>query len=108
MKNLKDDSTNELGGSFFHKVNSDVQVGAEVVFDTSNAETKPKLVFGSQYTFNADSVLKTKFDTAGKLGLSFQQKYNKNAKFTLASTLDTNNLGAKNSSAFGFTLSLND
>jgi hypothetical protein len=54
----------------------------------------------------ADTVLKGKFDTTGKLGLSYQQKFSKNSKLTISSTIDTNNIGAKNSSTLGFTLSL--
>jgi len=108
MKSLKDDSVNELGLNYFHKVNRDLTVGAEVVFDTANAEAKPKLAFGGQYAFSDDTAVKAKLDTAGRLGLSWAQRYNKNAKIVLATTLDTNALGAKAASTLGFTLSLND
>jgi len=96
---------NILGANYYHKVNSDLAVGTEVSFDTANADAKPKLVFGTQYRLEADTVLKGKFDTSGKLGLSYQQKFSKNSKLTLSSTIDTNNIG-KNSSTLGFTLSL--
>jgi len=96
---------NILGATYYQKVNSDLAVGTEISFDTANADAKPKLVFGTQYRLEADTVLKGKFDTAGKLGLSYQQKFSKNSKLTLSSTIDTKNLG-KNSSTFGFTLSL--
>jgi len=108
MKSLKDDSVNELGLNYFHKVNSALTAGAEVVFDTASAEAKPRLAIAVQNSFNDDTQVKAKLDTQGKLGVSLSQRYNKNAKFILASTLDTNNLGAKNSSTFGFTLSLSD
>jgi len=101
-----DEDKNELGATYFHKINREWQVGAEATFETANTEGKPKLSFASQYKLQDDTVLKGKFDTAGKLGLSYQQQFNKHAKFTLSSTIDTNNLGGKNSSTFGFSLSL--
>jgi len=108
IRSLGDDDKQELGATFFHKVHNDLSVGAEVVFDVSNHTTnKPKLTFGSQYRLEKDTLLKGKFDTDGKIGLSYQQTFSKNAKLTIAGTVDANNL-AKNSSTFGFTLSLSD
>jgi len=100
-----DDDKNELGATYFHKVNRDWQVGAEATFETANTESKPKLTFASQYKLQEDTVLKAKFDTLGKIGVSYQQQFNKYSKFTLSSTVDANNLGGKNSSAFGLSLS---
>jgi len=101
-----DEQKNILGASYFHKVNGDLSVGTEVSFDTANSEAKPTLVLGTQYRLEADTTLKAKVDTVGKLGLSYQQKFSKNAKLTISSTIDTSNLGAKNSSTLGFALSL--
>jgi len=108
MKGGSHDASNELGMSFFHKVNRDLAIGGEALFDTSNTDMKPKLSLGGQYAFNADTSLKTKLDTAGKLGVSVQQRYNANAKWTLATTTDITALGAKGASTLGFTLALND
>jgi len=101
-----DEQKNILGASYFHKVNNDLSVGTEVSFDTANAEAKPTLVLATQYKLEADTTLKAKVDTVGKLGVSYQQKFSKNAKLVISSTIDTTNLGAKNSSTLGFTLSL--
>jgi len=106
--NNNDEDKNELGVRFFHKVNSDAQIAAEVVFDTANADVKPKLEIGGQYNLKADTTIKAKLDTAGKLGLSFLVKQNNNAKITFSSTFDLNNPGGKNASTFGLTLNLND
>jgi len=103
-----DEDKNEFGATYFHRVNADLAVGTEIVFDTANPEVKPKLAFGTQYKYQEDTLFKTKFDTTGKVGLSYQQKINKNVKLTLASTVDTNNLNAKGASTLGFTLSLTD
>jgi len=103
-----DEDKNEVGATYFHSIRPDWRVGGEAVFDTANTDAKPKLTFATQYQMHPDTTLKGKFDTAGKLGISFQQKYNKNATVTIASTIDTNNLGAKNSSTYAFTLALND
>jgi len=108
IQSLNDEDKNELGASYFHRINTDWHVGAEAVFETANADAKPRLTIGTQYALNPDSILKAKFDTAGRLGLSLQQKWNRNAKITIASTIDTNNLGGKNASTTAFTLALND
>jgi hypothetical protein len=108
IQSINDEDKNELGATYFHRINSDWQVGAEAVFETANTDAKPKLTFGTQYALHPDSILKAKFDTAGKLGLSLQQKFNRNAKITIASTIDTNNLSGKNASNINFTLAMND
>jgi len=108
IQSRNDEDKNELGATYFHKINSDWQVGAEAIFDTANTDAKPKLTFATQYQLTKDTILKGKFDTAGKLGLSYQQIYNRNAKLTISTAIDTNNMGGKNSSTLGFTLSLND
>jgi len=108
IQSRDEEDKNELGVTYFHKINPNWQVGAEAIFETSNPEAKPRLTFASQYEFNKDTVFKGKFDTTGKLGISYQQKYNKNAKLIISSTIDTNNLGGKNSSTLGFSLAVND
>jgi len=104
-KILNEKDSTLLGASYFHKVNSDLQVGAEIQFDTQNPETKPKLTAASQWRIEDYAFLKTKFDTNGKLGLAYQQKF-KPATLTLSGTVDTNNLSGKNASSVGFNLSL--
>jgi hypothetical protein len=108
IQSQADNDKNELGATYFHRINNDWQVGAEAVFETANVDAKPKLTFATQYQLHPDTILKGKFDTAGRLGISYQQKYNRNARLTIASTIDTNNLGGKNSSTLGFSLALND
>jgi len=111
IKSLGEEDKHELGATYFHKINNDLSVGTEVVFDVSHhATNKPKLTFGTQYRLENDTILKGKFDTDGKLGLSYQQKFSRNARLTIASTMDVNNLSKGNSasSTFGFTLSLSD
>jgi len=106
--NQNEEDRNELGATYFHKVNADWHVGGEAVFDTANSDTKPKLTFATQYQLHPDTTIKGKFDTTGRLGISYQQKYNRNARLTVSSTIDTNNLAGKNSSTFAFGLALND
>jgi len=102
-----DKDSNEVGVSYFHRVNTDFFVGSEIAIDPAKAlENKPKLVLASQYALGADTILKGKFDTTGQMGLSFSQKLNNNARIVLGSTIDTSNLASKASSKFGFTLSL--
>jgi len=107
IKNQEEEK-NEIGGSYFHKVSSDLAVGSEIVYDLSNPDAKPKLTFGTQFALNYDTTLKAKFDTNGILALSYQQKFNKNAKLTVSSSIDTNNLSGKSASTFGLALNLSD
>jgi len=105
IKSQDDQDKNEVGANYFHKYNNELSFGTEIVYDTANAEAKPKLTLGSRYSLDADTVVKTKFDTEGKLGFSYGQKFNKNTKFTVSSTVDTNNFQTKGSSTLGFVLS---
>jgi hypothetical protein len=104
-KILPERDSNILGANFFQRVSADLNVGAEVSFDTQNPETKPKLVAAAQWRVDQDAIVKTKFDTNGKLGLSYQQRF-KSTRLTLSGTVDTNNMGTKNSSSVGFNLSV--
>jgi len=101
----------ELGGSFYHRVNSEFAVGLEVAVDAFQAASnKAKLAFGSEYKVGGanDVIYKGRFDTTGKLQLSLAQRLNKNSKVLLSAAIDTNNLSGKAASTFGFVLSLND
>jgi len=104
-KILNEKDSTILGANLYQRVSSDLQVGADISFDTQNLDSKPKLSAGLQYKIESDAFVKAKFDTAGKLGLSYQQKF-KSTRFTIAGTIDTNNLSGKNSSSVGFNLSL--
>jgi len=97
-----------LGLTYFHKVNSDLSVGADATFDVSNSDVRPKFTFGVQYSLNPDSTVKTKLDNQGQLALSYTQKFNKNAKLTVSGGFDTNNFSGKDSANYGFSLALND
>jgi len=99
--------TNELGASYYHKLNSDLAVGTEVKFDVSNQDKKPTLAFGTSYKLQPDSTIKGRYDTDGKLALSLSQQINRSVKLLVSSTIDTNAASSKNGTAVGFTVSLN-
>jgi len=103
---LQNESSSILGASFYHRTSNDLQFGGEVTFDTVNMDQKPKLSLGCQYRLDDLSSLKTKFDTLGKLGLSWQQTFSKNAKLTLSGAFDLSNLSKPHYSTFGLNLSL--
>jgi len=110
MNNREEEDKNILGASYYHKVNSkdkkQLAIGAEVTYEHRDADAKPQLVFGAEYEWEKNTTLKGKFDTAGSLGFSYKQKFSDRTSLTLASTVDTNNLGAKNAAAFAFYLNL--
>jgi hypothetical protein len=103
---ISEKDKNELGGTYYHNINPTLAVGTEVVFDTANAESKPKLSFGTNYKLNDDTSIKGRFDTNGILGVSFAQRFNKNSRAIIGANIDTNNLSGKSSSSFGYTVSL--
>jgi len=103
-KILNEKDSNILGGSYYQRINADLQAGAEITFDTQNPDVKPKLTAAAQYRLDSDASFKAKFDTNGKLGLAWQQRF-KTSRLTLSTTMDTNNLGSKGSNV-GFNLTL--
>jgi len=82
---------NEIGGSYFHNVNSDLVFGAEAVFDTSTPDSKPKLAMGTQYKLNEDTIVKGKLDTTGVVQASIAQRLSRNSKLTFGAKVDTKN-----------------
>jgi len=99
----------EVGANYYHRLSADFAVGTEVKFDVTSKDTdkKPTLAFGTAYRFTPDSVFKARYDTDGKLALSYAQQMNKTAKLLLSSTIDTHEPAGKQGTQFGFTLSLN-
>jgi len=106
VKKTKDGDATEIGVGYFHKVNSNLSVGTEVVLDPNSAASKKdtKMTFGTQYKVDDNSTFKAKCDVSGKFGLSFTQKYNPNISWTVAANVDTNHFSNKNTSQFGFAL----
>jgi len=104
-KILNGKDSNILGANYFQRVNTQLSVGAEVAFDTQNPDNKPKLTAAAQYIVDPTAVVKTKFDTTGKLGLSYAQRFN-SSRLTVSGTVDTNNISGKNASSVNFNLSL--
>jgi len=99
----------EVGATYFHRINSDFAVGTEIKFDvtTKDSDKKPTLAFGSTYRFHPDATVKARFDTDGKLALSYAHQVNPTAKLLVSATIDTNEPSSKQGTQFGFTLSLN-
>jgi len=95
---------NEIGGTYYHNVREDLSFGAEVCYDISSSESKPKLAFGGSYKLQEDTTLKAKLDTAGVLGLSYSQKFNKNTKLTIGTKIDTGAQSGKSSTSMGFAI----
>jgi len=93
-----------LGGSYYQRISAVLGLAAEMSFDLRKADVTPKLTFGGTYNLDAPSaaVVKSKFDTDGKLSLSYGQRLNSLARFTVGSTVNTNNLGASGNHTIGF------
>eukprot|EP01116_Phalansterium_solitarium_P006712 TRINITY_DN19057_c0_g1_i1.p1 TRINITY_DN19057_c0_g1~~TRINITY_DN19057_c0_g1_i1.p1 ORF type:complete len:304 (-),score=132.35 TRINITY_DN19057_c0_g1_i1:209-1120(-) len=101
--------TTEVGASYYHKLSGDFAVGTEIKFDVTNKDTdkKPVLTFGTSWRHTPTALFKGRFDTEGKLSLSYAQEVNKSTKFLVGTTIKTADPSAKDGTQFGFTLSLN-
>jgi hypothetical protein len=102
MKNAE--SKHEVGANFYHQVNSASGVAGEMVFDAHHTDRKPKLMVGLHHKWSADAIIKSKFDTSGQLGFSYQQLFPNQAKLTVGTSVDVNNLSEK-TTKFGVALS---
>jgi len=106
IRNSEGKSENDVGVKYFHQIRNDLSVAADMGFDLNNTSKTPKLTFGTNYVTAVGATYKAKFDTDGRLGLSYQQKLSKETKLTVAATVDANNLQTKNASQLGFNLNV--
>jgi voltage-dependent anion channel protein 2 len=89
-------------GMYYHKVSSDMQVGAEL---THASGKEIGLAFGCQYKLDKDTTVKGKVDADGMLYSSYKQKLSPIATMTLAAQIDTVNL-SENKHKFGMVLNV--
>jgi len=96
----------EMGANFFHQASPATAVAGEMCFDVRHTDRLPKFTVGVQHKWSPVTTLKSKLDTMGALGLSYQQIFPNQTKLTLATSVDLKNLSEK-SSKFGVGLSFN-
>jgi len=94
-----------LGGTYFQKVSDGTSVSAEIQFDLQKSDVTPKLTFGASHNLDLQGTqVKGKFDTDGKLSLSYGQKLNNYLKFFVGANINTNNLGPSGNHTLGVAL----
>ncbi|TPX32925.1 hypothetical protein SmJEL517_g04091 [Synchytrium microbalum] len=89
-------ATNAFGSftaSYFHKVRSDVEVGAKAHWNRSS-DSSVSIEAGSKWVLDRDSFIKAKVNSAGHLGLGYSQILRPGVKLGLGATLDTTRLQA--------------
>jgi len=89
-------------GMYYHKVSSDMQVGAEL---SHTAGKDVGLAFGCAYKLDKDTTVKGKVDADGMLYSSYKQKISNLTTMTLAAQIDTVNL-SENKHKFGMVLNI--
>jgi len=89
-------------GMYYHKVSSDMQVGAELCHTTGK---DVGLAFGCAYKLDKDTTVKGKVDADGMLYSSYKQKISALTTMTLAAQIDTVNL-SDNKHKFGMALNI--
>lgn len=95
-----------VGITYHHKISGSWQVAADVNYDLASSDAKPVLKVGSAWQQNNETLWKVRVDTNGHVAGSVKQKYNDNVSFTIGTAWDVNNLDAKSSSKFGFSLNI--
>jgi len=100
---------NRVGVSYYHQVTPFASAGFDASFEIDKAQPTPsKLTVGGSYLLDADTTVKGKLDTDGKLSLSYGQRLSKYARLVVATSLNINNPNSKSGHSYGFTFSLND
>lgn len=95
----------KVGLSYFHKINSAATAGFDATFDIDKPQASPsKLTVGGSYQLDADTTVKGKVDTDGKISLSYAQKLNKYARLVLGSSFNVNNTNKGNTIGFTFVI----
>jgi len=87
--------------TYNHNVSKDVTVAAQATWGSSDKSIL--IEFGTQYKLDADSTIKTRFDSSGKVGLGYQQKLRPDLKASFGFLIDTRNLD-QNAHKFGYSL----
>ncbi|KAI9141731.1 eukaryotic porin/Tom40 [Paraphysoderma sedebokerense] len=93
-----------FSGSYFHRVNKDVEAGAKATWDRK-AGPNVSLELGTKYYLDRDAFVKSKIDNNGKLGLGYTQVLRPGVKMSVGAVVDTARLG-ENAHKVGLSLVL--
>jgi voltage-dependent anion channel protein 2 len=94
-----------FSGSFFHRVSSDVEVGAKATWDSQAKNAPVALELGTKYFLDNDAFVKAKINNSGLLGLGYTQRLRPGVKVTLGGSFDTSRLN-ENAHKIGLSLVL--
>lgn len=98
-------SLSVFSGSYYHRVNSDVEAGGKAVWDSKAANQAVGIEVGTKYSLDRDAYVKAKIDNYGRLGLGYTQSLRKGVKVSLAGLFDTTRLN-ENAHKIGLSLTL--
>lgn len=88
-------STNSFGSyaaTYYQRVNPDVEIGANVSWDSKATTNAVNLEVGTKYFLDRDAFVKAKINNQGKLGLAYTQTIKPGVKLGLAGSFDTSKL----------------
>merc|ERR1719223_428501 len=81
-------------GTFSHKVNIDLSLGAVVDYQLSNKT--PSVAAGLKYKVDSDSTLNAKIGCSGDVTLGFTQKLKSNVEFNAGTTISAKDMQMSN------------
>lgn len=95
----------EFSGSYFHKINSTVQVGCKFTWSKKIPDKYTKIEFASKHQLDQFTSVKFRLDTAGQIGLGYCQKLRPGTTLTVGALVHATKLESKDHK-IGFTLSM--
>jgi len=97
------DSSATLGFSHFQN-HSRGAFAVDATFDPSKTTQTPKIILGGSYILDDKSTAKAKFDTTGRLGLSYSHRLTPNTRLVYGTSVNTQNPSAPGDHSLGFSL----
>lgn len=95
----------EFSGSYFHKINSTVQVGCKFTWSKKIADKYTKIEFASKHQLDQFTSVKFRLDTAGQFALGYSQKLRPGTTLTVGALVHATKLESKDHKV-GFTLAM--
>lgn len=80
---------NTFWGSYYHRVNPDVEVAGKAVWDSKTKSQFVNIEVGTKFNLDSNASMKAKINNNGLLSLGYTQALRPGVKVTLAGIFDT-------------------
>jgi len=106
---FKEKKLEKFVGSYFHKLNTEVDVGAQLTYATNKESQKKEYTFevAGEYRWDADCTVKGKVNSAGVVSTAYIHNIKPQCRLTVSSEVDATNF-EKDSHKFGLAIKLGE